>query len=103
MSERDEREMIEKNMSLSIEFSKYIFEHPECDDKIPKGAQVVLFTQFNSVGQLSAFNRGSISSLSFQSSIFNNQYSIPTRLPLFRPFRKITLDKVSTIAHDIWL
>ena len=34
MSERDEREMIEKNMSLSIEFSKYIFEHPEFDDKI---------------------------------------------------------------------
>jgi hypothetical protein len=24
MSERDEREMIEKNMGLSIEFSKYI-------------------------------------------------------------------------------
>jgi len=54
MSERDEREMIEKNMSLSIEFSKYIFEHPEFDDKIPKGAQVVLLPEYDE--DLSAYN-----------------------------------------------
>ena len=54
MSERDEREMIEKNMSLNIEFSKYIFEHPEFDDKIPKGAQVVLLPEYDE--DLSAYN-----------------------------------------------
>ena len=43
MNTRDEREMIEKNMSLSIEFSKYIFEHPEFDDKIPKGLKLCCF------------------------------------------------------------
>jgi len=54
MSKRDEREMIEKNMSLSIEFSKYIFEHSEFDDKIPKGAQVVLLPEYDE--DLSAYN-----------------------------------------------
>ena len=42
-----ERELIEKNLSLSIEFSKYIFEHPEIEDKIPKGAQVVLLPEYD--------------------------------------------------------
>jgi hypothetical protein len=49
-----ERELIEKNMSLSIEFSKYIFEHPELEDKIPKGAQVVLLPKYDE--ELSAYN-----------------------------------------------
>ena len=43
----NERELIEKNLSLSIEFSKYIFEHPEIEDKIPKGAQVVLLPEYD--------------------------------------------------------
>ena len=42
-----ERELIEKNFSLSIEFSKYIFEHPEIEDKIPKGAQVILLPEYD--------------------------------------------------------
>jgi hypothetical protein len=41
------RELIEKNMSLTIEFSKYIFEHPELEDKIPKGAQVILLPEYD--------------------------------------------------------
>ena len=43
----NERELIEKNINLSIEFSKYIFEHPELEDKIPKGAQVVLLPDYD--------------------------------------------------------
>lgn len=42
-----ERELMEKNFSLSIEFSKYIFEHPELEDKIPKGAQIVLLPEYD--------------------------------------------------------
>jgi len=44
-----ENELIEKkkNINLSIEFSKYIFEHPELEDKIPKGAQVVLLPEYD--------------------------------------------------------
>ncbi len=49
-----EKEVIEKNMTLSIEFSKYIFEHPELEDRIPKGAQVVLLPEYDE--ELSAYN-----------------------------------------------
>lgn len=42
-----EKELIEKNLNLSIEFSKYIFEHPELEDKIPKGAQVILLPEYD--------------------------------------------------------
>lgn len=42
-----EKNLIEKNIDLSIEFSKYIFEHPELDEKIPKGAQVVLLPKYD--------------------------------------------------------
>ena len=54
MKDKDERELIQNNISLSIEFSKYIFEHPEFDDKIPKGAQVVLLPEYDE--DLSAYN-----------------------------------------------
>jgi len=50
----NEKEMIEKNISLSIEFSKYIFEHTEFEDKIPKGAQVVLLPEYDK--KLSEYN-----------------------------------------------
>jgi len=42
-----EKELIDKNIDLTIEFSKYIFEHPELEDKIPKGAQVVLLPDYD--------------------------------------------------------
>ena len=49
-----ERELIKKNVNLGIEFSKYIFEHPELEDKVPKGAQVVLLPEYDE--ELSAYN-----------------------------------------------
>jgi len=42
-----EKELIEKNIDLNIEFSKYIFEHPELEDEIPKGSQVVLLPEYD--------------------------------------------------------
>jgi len=52
--EMSERELVEKNINLSIEFSKYIFEHAELEDKIPKGAQVVLLPEYDK--ELSDYN-----------------------------------------------
>jgi hypothetical protein len=49
-----ETELRDMNISLSIEFSKYIFEHPELEDKIPKGAQVVLLPEYDK--KLSEYN-----------------------------------------------
>jgi len=49
-----EKELIEENISLSIEFSKYIFEHSELEAKIPKGAQVVLLPEYDK--KLSEYN-----------------------------------------------
>lgn len=54
MAVKDEKELSEKNMGLSIEFSKYIFEHPELDEKIPRGAQIVLLPEYDK--ELSAYN-----------------------------------------------
>jgi hypothetical protein len=42
-----EKELTNKNLSLTIEFSKYIFEHPELEGRIPKGAQVVLVPEYD--------------------------------------------------------
>jgi hypothetical protein len=50
----NEIELRDKNISLSIEFSKYIFEHPELEDMIPKGAQVVLLPEYDK--KLSEYN-----------------------------------------------
>jgi len=50
----EERELIGKNITLSAEFSKYIFEHPKFEDNIPKGAQVVLLPEYDE--KLSAYN-----------------------------------------------
>ena len=50
----NESELIEKNISLSIEFSKYIFENPGLEEKIPKGAQVVLLPEYDK--ELSDYN-----------------------------------------------
>jgi hypothetical protein len=37
--------IIEKNITLSFEFERYILEHPELLEQIPDGAQVVLLPQ----------------------------------------------------------
>lgn len=42
-----EREMIEKNIELSAEFSRYLFEHPEIETQIPVGSEVVLLPEFD--------------------------------------------------------
>jgi len=46
--------LIEKNMELSFEFARYLLAHPEMDEKIPKGAQVVLLPDYDE--KLSRFN-----------------------------------------------
>ena len=40
-------ELFEKNVTLSMEFSRYVIENPEFAEKIPKGAQVVLLPQYD--------------------------------------------------------
>ena len=39
--------MLERNLELSLEFSRYLFEHPELEKKIPKGAHVALLPEFD--------------------------------------------------------
>lgn len=49
-----EREMIERNIELSAEFSRYIFDHPEMEEKIPLDAEVILLPEFDK--ELREFN-----------------------------------------------
>ena len=42
-----EEGIFERNIELSAEFSRYIFEHPEIDEKIPKDAEIVLLPEFD--------------------------------------------------------
>jgi len=39
--------MIEKNIELSTELSRFLFEHPEFEKKIPLGAEIVLLPEFD--------------------------------------------------------
>jgi len=50
---RDQR-MIERNIELSAEFSRYLFEHPEIETRIPVGAELVLLPDFDT--ELKAYN-----------------------------------------------
>jgi hypothetical protein len=36
-----------KNLTLSIEFSRYVLEHPKFAEKIPENAQVVLLPEYD--------------------------------------------------------
>ena len=40
-----EKEFVEKNIRLSFEFSKYLIDHPELEEKIPEGAEVVILLE----------------------------------------------------------
>lgn len=40
-----DRELFEKNLELSTEFSKYVLAHPELESQIPEGAQVVFLVE----------------------------------------------------------
>jgi hypothetical protein len=49
-----EKEMIERNIELSAEFSRYIFEHPEIEEKIPFDSEVILLPEYDR--ELKEFN-----------------------------------------------
>jgi hypothetical protein len=51
-----EKEMIERNIELSAEFSRYLFEHPEIEDKIPRDAEIILLPDYDE--ELKEFNLG---------------------------------------------
>lgn len=42
-----EKELFEKNLEISNEFSKYILNHPEIEDKIPPDALLVFIVEDN--------------------------------------------------------
>ena len=49
-----ERIIIERNIELSAEFSRFLFEHPEMEGKIPVDAEVILLPEFDQ--ELKEFN-----------------------------------------------
>lgn len=46
--------MVQKNIELSTEFSRYLFEHPEIEAKLPRDAEIVLLPDFDE--ELRAYN-----------------------------------------------
>ena len=42
-----EEKLIEKNIDLSAEFSRYVFEHPEIENEIPMDAEIVFLPDFD--------------------------------------------------------
>jgi hypothetical protein len=51
---RKENDLIQKNIELSSEFSRYLFDHPELSDKIPLDSELVLVPEFDA--ELRSFN-----------------------------------------------
>jgi hypothetical protein len=49
-----EKRMVERNIELSAEFSRYLFEHPEIEEKLSVDADVVLLPEFDK--ELKEFN-----------------------------------------------
>ncbi len=47
--------MIQKNIELSTEFSRYLFEHPEIEARLPRDAEIVLLP--SSDPELLAYNK----------------------------------------------
>ena len=39
--------MIERNIELSAEFSRYLFDHPEIEEKLPVDAEIILLPEFD--------------------------------------------------------
>jgi hypothetical protein len=50
----EEKEMIERNIELSAEFSRYLFEHADIEKKIPFNAEIILLPEFDE--ELKEFN-----------------------------------------------
>ena len=48
------KEMIERNIELSAEFSRYLFEHPELEEKLPADAEIILLPDYDE--ELKKFN-----------------------------------------------
>ena len=46
--------LIEKNLELSFEFTRYLLAHPEVEKQIPSGAQVVMLPEYDE--KLKRFN-----------------------------------------------
>ncbi|MBW8051300.1 MAG: hypothetical protein FVQ77_13350 [Cytophagales bacterium] len=44
---KNEKKIVEKNIELSAEFSRYLFEHPDIENNIPKDAEIVLLPEFD--------------------------------------------------------
>ncbi|MBI4746213.1 MAG: hypothetical protein HY786_06690 [Deltaproteobacteria bacterium] len=51
-----EKKMIERNIEITAEFSRYLFEHPEIEDKISMESEIVLLPEFDK--ELKEFNLG---------------------------------------------
>ena len=49
-----ENEFIKKNIELSTEFSRYIFEHPEIEEKIPTNSEIIFLPEYDN--ELKDFN-----------------------------------------------
>jgi hypothetical protein len=41
------KEMVRKNLLLGVEFDKYLIEHPDQVEKIPRGAYVILLPEYD--------------------------------------------------------
>ena len=50
-----EMAMVQENIELNAEFSRYMFEHPEIEEQLPVDAEVILLPEENS--ELKAFNK----------------------------------------------
>ena len=44
---RSEQEMIKQNIELSAEFSKYLFDNPELEDRIPPDSEIIILPEFD--------------------------------------------------------
>ena len=42
-----EDKLIERNIELSAEFSRYLFEHPEIEEKISSDSEIILLPDFD--------------------------------------------------------
>ena len=43
----DNRNLVELNIELSAEFSRYLFDHPEFSDRIPPDSEIILVPEFD--------------------------------------------------------
>ena len=44
---KEEKKLIERNIELSTEFIRYLFEHPELEKEIPPGVEIVFLPDFD--------------------------------------------------------